>query len=545
MRRSRRPEDQFLRNDTPPITLVALTCLFWIVLGLVGRDIWKPIEPISFDLVHRFASGDPWYLPVILGKPFLSHPAFYYLTAEWSGKVLGSLFGYENAVRLINIPYLGICILGCSMAARESWGKGHGRLCALILISTLGILVRSHQLTSNVGWLAAMGAALYSLALASRRPLLSAWIFAFSLVLAFYCRGIIDCATLMLLTVLLPVTNSTWRLKTYYIFVLNAIGIALPWLLIWPALLYTHNPILLHGWLNQILENFQAGEHQRSYFLSILPWFSWPALPLALWAVWHHRHINPQPNAISLGLATFIILFIMLTLASDPSDQNAMILILPLALIASGGIYTLRRGAKAAFDWFGTMTFGLFGSVIWIAYIALVTGFPEPISHRFHVLQAHFVAHPALIPMVTALFVTIFWIISRIVFRHTAYRAITNWALGLLLIWGLLCSIWLPYFNASKSYRGIMLAMAATLNTQHGCISSIGMGYNLRAFMEYYDGIITHSPEEKNCTALIVHGQSFNPPHPGNDWIMIWQGSRVDEKIERFWIFRKKATGNN
>ncbi|MDE3207260.1 MAG: hypothetical protein KGL58_00260, partial [Pseudomonadota bacterium] len=296
----------------------------------------------------------------------------------------------------------------------------------------------------------------------------------------------------------------------------------------------------LIAWLHQTVLSFQAASGQRSYFLSILPWFCWPALPLALWATWYHRHNRPQPQAISLGLITFTLLFISLTLASDPSDQNAMVLVLPLALIASGGIYTLRRGAKSAFDWFGTMTFGFFGLVIWIAYFSLVTGTPQIISHRFHQLQAHFVAHPTIGAMTTALFVTLLWIISRIFLRNAPYRSITNWALGLLMIWGLLCSIWLPYFNASKNYRVIMNELGTALPKNYGCINSIGMGLNLKAYAQYYDNIILHSSYHPGCSLLLVRGPAFKPPHPDKGWIIRWQASRVDEKIERFWLLQKK-----
>jgi len=48
----------------------------------------------------------------------------------------------------------------------------------------------------------------------------------------------------------------------------------------------------------------------------------------------------------------------------------------PLALLASQGVVTLRRGARAALDWFGVISFAFFVGLIWLGYMGMMTGVP-------------------------------------------------------------------------------------------------------------------------------------------------------------------------
>ena len=62
--------------------------------------------------------------------------------------------------------------------------------------------------------------------------------------------------------------------------------------------------------------------------------------------------------------------------AGPPQDITAIALLAPLALLGAQGVALLRRGAAAALDWFGVMTFTFFAALIWLGYVAMLTGVP-------------------------------------------------------------------------------------------------------------------------------------------------------------------------
>jgi len=63
-----------------------------------------------------------------------------------------------------------------------------------------------------------------------------------------------------------------------------------------------------------------------------------------------------------------------------PQDVNLLALLAPLALLASQGVLTLRRGAAAALDWFGVITFAFFVGLIWLGYTGMMTGVPPKVA---------------------------------------------------------------------------------------------------------------------------------------------------------------------
>ena len=64
-----------------------------------------------------------------------------------------------------------------------------------------------------------------------------------------------------------------------------------------------------------------------------------------------------------------------LSLERDPRLVAAMPLLVPLALLASLEVDSLKRGYSGALDWFGILTFGLAALVVWGIWIdAYVNG---------------------------------------------------------------------------------------------------------------------------------------------------------------------------
>ena len=89
-------------------------------------------------------------------------------------------------------------------------------------------------------------------------------------------------------------------------------------------------------------------------------------LPLAAWGLWTRREAQTAMPQL-LPLAFLLLTLMMLALAFRPREIPALLLLPPLALLATPGALTLRCGAASAFDWFAMMTFSLFIVLLWVA----------------------------------------------------------------------------------------------------------------------------------------------------------------------------------
>ena len=153
-----------------------------------------------------------------------------------------------------------------------------------------------------------------------------------------------------------------WRTRAFASTLILAIVCALPWLTIWPWLLFQRSPQLFVDWMwtHNIGRwfGFVKGGNYREvfYYVKILPWLAWPALPLAAWAVWEARKKVWHQAEFQLLLVSFLVMLVTLSIVPDIKEVFALPMLLPIALLATASLSTLRRGAANALDSFGIMT---------------------------------------------------------------------------------------------------------------------------------------------------------------------------------------------
>jgi len=236
---------------------------------------------------------------------------------------------------------------------------------------------------------------------------------------------------------------------------------------------------------------------------------------------------------------------IMLTLSNRQSMEYAMPLLLPLSLLAAVELDNLRRGAAAFLNWFGLMAFGLFGLLIWAGWAAMNYGWPAQLAGRAQYFSPYYVPHVSVVAAVFAVLATITWLwaVTR---RHLRGRqAVTNWAAGLTLFWGLALTLWLPWLDAAKSYRPVVdsmvRAMPAIMPDKTQCIATDRVNMIARISWHYYAGIDLVAYPGKTSSpcdyVLIVRSRREGLAEPG--WTLLWQGARPREKYELFGLFRR------
>ncbi|MGH8756934.1 MAG: ArnT family glycosyltransferase, partial [Burkholderiales bacterium] len=490
-------ENIFDATRAPSIKLshLAATCLFcfaWILPGLISHEPWKPDEPGNFGLVlHIFHTGD-WVVPTLAGETSMDEPPLFLLSAVLFAKVFSSVLPLHDAARLASGFYMALTLIFMGMCGRSLYGRGHGTMTVLILIGSVGLLVRSHQLISDLGLLAGFALCLYGLALNQSRPLLAGLLTGTGIGIGFMCRGTLAPMVMVITCLLLPALFKPWRNRNYALCLLLAVIAAAPWLIIWPVALYQRSPELFAQWfwvkdLGRLFGFAPAGKELSAlYFLKNIPWFAWPALPLALWTLWRGGRKGLANPEIQLPLTLFAALFAILSLDTDTHDLDALPFLLPLALLATPALETLRRGAASALDWFGIMTFGLLAGGLWLGWFSLMTGYPNGFATRLNDYLPGYSLPFNIFHFLVAVTFTLGWfaLISRI--GRSNRRAIINWAGGMTMVWMLAMTLWLPWLDESKNYRWMISSLQQSLPSQYQCISSRYLGDTQRAMLEYY-----------------------------------------------------------
>ncbi|MBI3392095.1 MAG: glycosyltransferase family 39 protein [Nitrospirae bacterium] len=526
--------------------LLLLVCLARIVPGLTGHDPWKPDEAYSFGIVnHIFKSGD-WVVPMLAGEPFMEKPPLYYVIAALFARAFSPWLPLHDAARLATGFFMASTLIFSGLAGREAWGKGHGRTTALILIGCLGLLIPSNLLVTDVSLLAGLSMAVFGLTLFPRRLTLAGVLIGTGTGIGFMSKGLIAPGMIGVTMLALPALRP-WRNRRYLLAAIIAFAAALPWLAIWPYALYRRSPQLFLEWFwvnnfGRFLGFARLGPaNEAGYYLKILPWFAWPALPLALWTAWRGGREALRQPAAQLAITTFLVMLTILSLASDGRELYALPMLLPLSILAASSADALPQGAARGLSRVSLGAFGLLSVVLWLGWIALVTGRPAFIAEPLRSLRPAYAPSVNLFHLAVALALTLSWL-ATVIRSASAGRVIHSWTMGLTLAWGLSMTLWLPWLDAAKSYRGMVASLRQAMPAQYRCVSSEGLGEPQRALLEYYAGIVTRREEvvsSLDCDLAILQGTPGQILELGPPWRLAWEGARPGDGKEKYRLYQR------
>jgi len=529
--------------------LVALFCAAWILPGLVGHDPWKPDEAYTFGVVYDLLKGGSWVVPTLAGEPFLDKPPLAYLAAAASAQVFSFLLPLHDAARLATGFWMAITFAFTAIAGRELYGTRYGAVSAVLLLGTFGLVVRSHQLITDVAMLSGFAMAYYGWALALRRPVAGGFWIGTGAGVAFLANGVLPPAILAIIALALPALGRAWRNRAYAIALAAAAAASAPWLAIWPSLLFRESPALLESWFWDANIGGYLGKAEpvpdigTVHYLRILPWYAFPVWVLALWVLWRERLAGLAKPAILLPLAGFAVTFAVLSASADARELYALPLLPPLALLAVSAPERLRRGAANAWYWFSVMTFTLFIAVFWFYWSALELGVPARLHEHLHRLRPGYEPGLRWLPFSVALAYTLAWFGVVLSFKRSAMRPVAVWAAGMTAVWALTATLFIGWLDTAKSYRGMIAAMSAAMPQKYRCLSSRELGEPQRALLHYFAGIITEREESlargRVCDLLLVQGKPQYEIAPPGPWKKIWEGGRPGDKDERYRLYQR------
>jgi len=547
--------------------------LLYILPGLIGREPWKNDDAASFGIMWTMAQGSwqDWLWPNIAG---LSVPEEGPL-AFWLGALGIKLFGWAvGDVLGARVATMGIFLLGVlslwyttfhlgrrpeaqplrlafgGQPEPDDFGRTLADAAVLIYLGCLGLLVHSHETTAEPLQVALLALTLYR---SVRYMELPSWrnaaFIGMALGLMTLARGwLVPAALLPALFactrfLALPAGRSLGHLG---LAVGTAAAVTLPWTL--PVLLaspYGQPP--LQAWLAWNASQLQLGSFEgiRTFF-RVGVWFFWPAWPFALWAVWAWRR---QSNLLHIVVpTTFVTAATLLVLLNPAPEQGHLLTLLPpLAIMAAFGLLTMQRGAINAIDWFSVMVLTLCAAVLWIFYYAQLTGWPKKPAHNVLKLIPGFTPEVSWLALLVGLcatagwFVLVHWRISRR--PAVLWRAVVLSSGGLILIWILLMTLFLPNVNYSKSYATVARQAAAALPAGTDCVQT-NVTPAQRASFAYFGRLPFAGVDGGACRVMLLQDSikmRARQRQPGPEWRLLWEGRRASDRNERFRLFQRTS----
>src|SRR5436190_3428410 len=430
-----------------PAALVALAALF-ILPGLAGHDLWKTQDAIGLGIVHGMAVSHDLVIPRIAGETWLYDQPLYHWFALTFGKLFSWLFEFHNAARLASGAFVGAAFALIYAAARE-WASEDTRSVSapgalLVLLGCMGLLVHAHEALPELASLAAMCGALAALPFTTRKPLRAGLAFGVALGLAFLSATWIAPLSLALAVVAAHFACPEWRMRPSTRFLATTAVAAIAVGATWPVLLAARSPEAFAAWRVIVLQPPSGAAENLRHFFATASWFTWPAWPLAAWSAWSLRR-RWRDTRLFVPALSILLMIALFAVFGPPQDENLIPLLAPLALLATHGLFSLRRGAFGALDWFGALTFAVFASGVWLGYFAMLTGVPGPVARNFARIAPGFVQQLQPLALLFAVALAAAWVYVVFFTSFSHLRSVVRWAAGVVLLWGTFAMLWMPW----------------------------------------------------------------------------------------------------
>ena len=528
--------------------LFLVVCFAWLVPGLVGHDPWKYDEAIVFGAVTEMLRSGDWVAFSIAGEAYVDKAPLFFWVAALFAKVFGGVMPAYDAARLAAGFFMAATLALLSAGSFELMGFRALRLSVLLFIGCLGLLLRAHEMMPDLAGLTGVSLGLYGLILASRRPRIGGLAAGLGIGVAFLGNGFLPAGVLAATMALLPAASPFWRTRGYAETAGIAAIAAAPLVAIWPVTLALAAPGSLQGWLAAATASRWFGPFGSDqatdlvYFARVLPWYAWPAWPLAAWSVWRARRTLRERRELILPLVAFVAFFLVTSIFGDAREANGLPMLLPLALLGVAELETLPRGAASALDWFGMMTFLSFGALLWIGFVAAMTGKPgfavEIIAREVPGYKYQF----SFIAFALASLLTLIWVVVVARSLRSNSRALVNWTAGITMVWMLMMTLGLPLVDQARSYRALAARIASQVPAGSSCLVRQNLGDPQRALLDYFAGIRTvreDDPAASRCDTMLAQATPIKIAQAGPGWNEVWRGSRPGDRSELFILYRR------
>ena len=556
-----------------PRWALLIFCVAYILPGFLGRSPWKNEDIAAFGVMRELASvAANWLQPQLLGQT----TGFDALVPYWLGAITIKALPFLDPAAAVRIPFVmlltltllatwyAVYYLARSPQAQpvafafggEAEPTDYARAIAdagvLALIACLGLAQFSHETTPALAQLGFTALAFYAMASSPYRQATQLVGPALGLLVGMAGLALSGAPTLALLLgvggALVESAHMRWGQAAQgadaaskqhsWHWVLLIAGITLGVSLLSSGLDLWRWRIELPGGQGQ-----SALSDWRSLGRLLL-WFTWPALPLALWTLWRwRRHLASRHVALPLWFAGMAIAS---TLTTTASDRSLLLSLPPLAALAAFALPTLQRSVTSLIDWFTLLFFTTCAFAIWVIWIAMQTGVPRQPAANVAKLAPGFEPGFSLIAFVTAVAATLAWA-WLVRWRTGAHRAAIWKSLvlpagGTTLCWLLLMTLWLPLLDYARSL-GPLSRQVASLVDKKSCVEIYGVESAQAAALQYHGQLeLRQVSPQSNCPYLVVDVKAqarlssvVNLP----DWAFKATVRKPTDKTENMLVFKR------
>jgi 4-amino-4-deoxy-L-arabinose transferase-like glycosyltransferase len=513
-------------GDKTKIHLFLMLAIIWIFTGLVGNSPWIPAESENVSMVMDIVSNNSIIAPLAASQDSINNPPLYPFIGATFVKIFSSILAPHDAIRLSNFIWISLTLVSIGLMTRELWGIGFGRQAGLIFIASIGLIFNVHSIRPEIATLLGFALALYGLALYHRRPFRASLVLGFGISIIFLSNGMLSLLSIFL-TALSLLFIKQWRNKRYYLFCFISSLIALIIITPWIYLLYNSNPEIFFSWLNKV--NAPNGEESIFYIKNML-WFTWPALPLFIFVLIKNFRDIFKLKKIHLPLFFSISILFTLSLNAKIDQINLMPILLPFSVAAAGGIDLLRRSSASALNWFGILIFGFFGFIIWFFWFAVITGYPEIIYDRIYFLSGNYEVKFEFLSFIFAFLISGLWLYIIFNLKISNRSAISNWAIGITMVWVTFIMLVSPLIDNRKSYAPVFQDVKQQLSQSSSCLYTYNFSPNETNLLHYYSGIKAFdSNRDIQCRMILLSlNNNSKMPSEYESWNQIWSGKRID-----------------
>ena len=536
-------------TSTPVKTaLFVILCAAWILPGLIGHDPWKT-EATTFGIIYSMLQDGNWLVPAVAGVPHHDYPPLFYWVAALSAKIFSSVLPLHDGARLASGLFMAIALIYTHKTANRLFDERAGRISVVLLIGSLGIFVRGHELNPELGGLAGMAIALYGMTRIRSETAKGGITTGVGTGIVAMSVGIFPALAIPFIAAVLVALLGEWKNRLFQRGVGVAILVALPFMLLFPVMLLLKGDIAPLLWTDAILgapflDASTRASIDPTYLIRTMPWYGLPAFPFALLLWWKDRKILRERFELALPMASFFALLFWFSFFREANDAIGPVLLLPLVLAAASVLDRLPRSLASFMDWFSLLFFGLLAITIWLFWMAAIVDIPEAAANNLARLAPGFVFTFGWLRFFFALALTLVWVYAVARAHRNSRRAVINWAAGVTVIWVLLNVLWLSAVNHRYSYRTTATALRAQLPESRNCVAAINIGEPQRAMLDYF-AQLRFVPVNVNATTacdwLLTQGSKESGPKVDSLWQLTWEGARPGDNSERFRLYQRQA----
>lgn len=548
----------------------------YIATGLIERDPWYADDVGGFGVMWTMARGtlQDWLLPNTAALPMNEEGPLAFWAGAAAIRLAGGLLGDALAARLACVFWFVVAtaalwyatyrlarrdeaqplafVFGGEANARD-YARMHGDIAVLLLLGTLGVVLRLHETTVEGAALALVALSLYGYAWALERPFAGAFAAGAATGALALTRGPLP--ALLLAAALAASFWLTLRAqRTRALAALLAAAVAV--FCLWPLAALLAAPDMRSAYFEAWRAWAWASVGLPSiadlaWALRNLAWAMWPLWPLAAWTLYAWRHSLRSPHVAAPALIAAAMLLV-LALGEQSNRTYLPLIAAPLVPLAAFGATTLRRTAENALDWFSIVIFSFFAFALWAYFVAMHTGAPPKMAASVERLVPGFVAPPPLVPALLASLACAAWL------AFVGWRVLRNppmlWrgpALaggGLTMLWIVLVTLFQPAVDYSRSFAPLAREAkirVAEVASPRNCVEAYRLTPAQRAAFAYHGGLrfAPDAPGVECPLALqrdLLRSELDNEPPPG-DWQVVWEGRWPARPDEAFRLYRRRS----